>query len=78
MINTVSDLLVIRNLCVKARPRKSVLIKEIYATMRPPMWTKVNNDGSSRGNPGVAGCGGIFRNYRGFSVVHLLWRHVHL
>lgn len=35
--------------------------------MPPPMWTKVNIDGSSHGNPGVAGCGGIFRNCRGFS-----------
>ncbi|MCI14308.1 ribonuclease H protein [Trifolium medium] len=32
---------------------------------QPPLntWIKCNIDGASKGNPGIAGCGGIFRNH---------------
>lgn len=32
----------------------------------PPTWHKVNFDGAAQGQPGIAACGGIVRNYRGF------------
>ncbi|KAL2235277.1 UNVERIFIED_CONTAM: putative ribonuclease H protein [Sesamum indicum] len=31
-------------------------------------WLKLNMDGASKGNPGVAGAGGIIRNYLGQTV----------
>ena len=39
----------------------------------PDMWVKLNLDGASRGNPGPAGCGGVFRGplgkwLAGFSI----------
>ena len=37
---------------------------------KPPSgWTKLNMNGASLGNPGVAGCGGIMRDERGNWVV---------
>ncbi|XP_028772275.1 uncharacterized protein LOC114729445 [Neltuma alba] len=32
-------------------------------------WVKVNSDGSSRGNPGRAGCGGVIRDHHGAWIV---------
>ena len=32
---------------------------------RPVNWVKLNSDGSSMGNPGLAGGGGLIRNERG-------------
>ena len=37
---------------------------------RPPQgWMKLNTDGSANGNPGLAGCGGVIRNYAGQWVI---------
>jgi ribonuclease HI len=43
-------------------PRVPIL-KEVC--WQPPLWNcfKCNIDGASRGNPGIAACGGIFRNH---------------
>ncbi|XP_028801779.1 uncharacterized protein LOC114756966 [Neltuma alba] len=32
-------------------------------------WVKVNSDGSSMGNPGRAGCGGVIRDHHGAWIV---------
>ncbi|GLT63634.1 hypothetical protein SLA2020_361840 [Shorea laevis] len=38
----------------------------------PPLWYKINTDGSTVGNPSYAGCGGIVRDFRGLWVVGFL------
>ncbi|PNY11098.1 ribonuclease H [Trifolium pratense] len=42
---------------------RTPVIKEIYC--QPPLlnWIKCNIDGASCENPGIASCGGIFRNH---------------
>ncbi|CAJ2660415.1 unnamed protein product [Trifolium pratense] len=49
------------------------VIKEVW--WHPPLynWVKCNTDGSALGNPGIASCGGLFRDYTatflgGFSI----------
>ena len=41
-------------------------IAQVSWNLPPNSWIKVNIDGSARGTPGHAGCGGIFRTCRGF------------
>lgn len=67
MHNTVKDLLILTHFQASPNRKKCPKIVEICPVFPPPSWTKVNIDGCSRGNPGTAGCGGFFWNYRGFS-----------
>ncbi|KAL0291521.1 UNVERIFIED_CONTAM: putative ribonuclease H protein [Sesamum angustifolium] len=39
--------------------------KIVYRLKPDPSWVKLNTDGDSKGNPGVAGAGGIVRDYEG-------------
>ena len=66
MINSQTDLLRLRALGLKGKPRKAPVIHSIQWQPPPPGWMKVNTDGCSRGQPGPSSCGGIFRNCRGF------------
>ena len=66
MSNSQSDLLVLKNLGVSLHPNPSPNIIPVRWLPPPPDWIKVNTDGAARGAPGPSGCGGIFRNYRGF------------
>lgn len=50
----------------KRRYLGSKTIKEVRWVMPPHCWTKANIDGTTRGNPGEAACGGVFRMYMGF------------
>jgi hypothetical protein len=45
-------------------PRPARIIEVLWS---PPLvgWFKCNTDGTSMGNPGLAACGGLFRNHRG-------------
>lgn len=43
------------------------MMREIRCLMPQPGWTKVNIDGTARGQPGHSGCWGISRIYVGFS-----------
>lgn len=42
-------------------------LEEIYVRWLCPRpgWVKLNTDGASKGNPGLAGCGEIIRGHRG-------------
>ncbi|KAL0443394.1 UNVERIFIED_CONTAM: putative ribonuclease H protein [Sesamum latifolium] len=39
--------------------------KTIYWLKPEPGWVKLNTNGASKGNPGLAGAGGIVRDYEG-------------
>ena len=66
MKNSQEDLITLHNLGVKGRPANSPAIIQVRWNFPPQGWTKVNIDGAAKGAPGKAGCGGIFRNCRGF------------
>lgn len=41
------------------------MIKQIHWDKPEERWTKLNTDGSSLGNPGLAGGGGVIRDWTG-------------
>ena len=55
------------NAFVSVPKRKLKPKSEIVVRWEPPLdnWTKLNVDGASRGNPGLAGGGGVIRGHRG-------------
>lgn len=59
--NSIDDFRILKLFAVKVHVSKSPKIIEVCR--HPPLreWTKCNSDGASRGNPGHAFCGGIFR-----------------
>ncbi|GAU50508.1 hypothetical protein TSUD_234280 [Trifolium subterraneum] len=61
--NSIRDFIVLKKFNVIIHHPKAPVLKEIL--WQPPLfcWTKCNIDGASKGNPGLAGCGGIFRNH---------------
>ena len=60
MINTLKDLLIIKQFGLMCKPPKAPRIVEVICY--PPLygWVKCNMDGLSKGSSGIAGCGGIF------------------
>ena len=64
--NLQDDLLILHNIGVPGKYPSSPSFIEVSWNLPPPGWLKVNIDGSSKGAPGVFGCGGIFKNCRGF------------
>ncbi|KAK9288313.1 hypothetical protein L1049_016764 [Liquidambar formosana] len=66
MGNSVLDVQILHSLHLKGIPRKAPKVIPVF--WHPPIadWIKVNTDGLSKGNPGIAASGGVFRNYRGF------------
>ncbi|CAJ2628350.1 unnamed protein product [Trifolium pratense] len=59
---SIRDFIILKHFNVNIHHPKTPVIKEII--WQPPLfnWVKCNIDGASKGNPGLAGCGGIFRN----------------
>ncbi|KAF5178256.1 hypothetical protein FRX31_032156, partial [Thalictrum thalictroides] len=53
---------ILHNLELQTRVKKPLQVMECYWCAPPPGYVKVNTDGASRGNPGQAGWGLIFRN----------------
>ncbi|XP_015936169.1 uncharacterized protein LOC107462117 [Arachis duranensis] len=49
----------------KEGQRKNKIETNICWECPPEDWMKVNTDGAAKGNPGMAGCGGLIRNYQG-------------
>ncbi|KAJ4960664.1 hypothetical protein NE237_020574 [Protea cynaroides] len=65
IIQTGEDLRIAKLLHLETTKGRKTPIKELY--WRPPMhgWCKINFDGSSIGNPGMAGARGVIRNPSG-------------
>ncbi|GAU51630.1 hypothetical protein TSUD_414540 [Trifolium subterraneum] len=61
--NSIRDFIILKHFNVTTHHPKTPVIKEII--WQPPLfnWIKCNIDGASKGNPGLAGCGGVFRNH---------------
>lgn len=66
MKNSISDLLILHRCGIKGRAAKAPSIVEMQWKPPEPGWIKISMDGSPNGSLGMAGCGGIFRTYRGF------------
>ncbi|OVA10817.1 Ribonuclease H domain [Macleaya cordata] len=66
MKNNLSDLFILRHFRLAARPRRAPSIIQVNWALPLAGWIKINTNGSSHGNPGLSGYGGIFRNCRGF------------
>jgi ribonuclease HI len=62
--NSIRDFILLKHFKVCIHHPSLTVIKEILWT--PPLfpWIKCNIDGAAKGNPGLAGCGGVFRNHR--------------
>ncbi|GAU37904.1 hypothetical protein TSUD_163410 [Trifolium subterraneum] len=60
--NSIRDFIVLKHFKVSIHPPKIPLLKEVL--WQPPLvnWIKCNIDGAAKGNPGIAACGGVFRN----------------
>lgn len=60
--SAISDFTILKHFNVNIKPPKPQIIKEVI--WNPPVlnWTKCNTDGAALGNPGLAACGGLFRN----------------
>ncbi|XP_042505477.1 uncharacterized protein LOC122082041 [Macadamia integrifolia] len=73
VIRTTADLLCCRKLGLHAVPGDPPSILEVIWCKPPLTWSKINIDGSSMGNPGRAGGGGVIRDSNGkviFSFKH--------
>lgn len=66
MYNSQDELLILRNFFLIGKAGRAPRIISVRWQPPPPGWTKVNIDGSARGQPGQSSCGGVFRNCRGF------------
>ncbi|CAJ2636465.1 unnamed protein product [Trifolium pratense] len=67
------EFIILKVFDVNVHHPKTPVIKEVL--WKPPLynWVKCNTDGSALGSPGLASCGGIFRDYTatflgGFSI----------
>ncbi|XP_042484214.1 uncharacterized protein LOC122064565 [Macadamia integrifolia] len=64
-VKTMYDLICCRKLGIPIQRSHPKSILEVFWCRPEANWIKLNFDGSSRGNPGRAGAGGIFRDHRG-------------
>lgn len=62
MYADVPELVILKAFRVDCHPKKVPLIKQISWFPPSCSWLKCNTDGCARGAPGLAACGGIFRN----------------
>jgi hypothetical protein len=60
--SSIEDFVLLNAFSVKIKYGRASRIKEVI--WQPPMfyWIKCNKDGASMGNPGLASCGGIYRD----------------
>ncbi|GAU22346.1 hypothetical protein TSUD_106740 [Trifolium subterraneum] len=60
--NSIRDFIVLKHFKVSIHPPKIPLLKEVLWQAPLVNWIKCNIDGAAKGNPGIAACGGVFRN----------------
>ena len=65
MCNSVDELCLFHSLGIHGRSMKAPQIHEVTWLTPHAFQVKVNTDGAARGSPGLAGCGGIFRDNLG-------------
>ena len=66
MKNTISNLLIIKTFKLQIKIPKAPSILKVQWNNPPPSWIKVNTNDAANGSPGLAGCGSILKNYKGF------------
>lgn len=62
---SVDEFLILKHFSIEVHPPKAPSIIQVNNHKRLCGWIKVKSDGASRGNPGIAACGGIFRDSSG-------------
>lgn len=62
MSASVDELTILRHFKVAGHARKAPIIKRVDSYPPPCYWVKCNSDGAARGSPGMAACGGLFRD----------------
>ncbi|KAK2381212.1 hypothetical protein QL285_068838 [Trifolium repens] len=62
--SSIRDFILLKNFNVCIHALAVPILKEVLWI--PPLnhWLKCNVDGAAKGNPGLAGCGGVFRDHR--------------
>ncbi|KAF5180300.1 Ribonuclease h domain, partial [Thalictrum thalictroides] len=68
MENSTQDLTIMKNLGLQTRFKSPPKVIECYWSLPPEGWIKVNMDGASKGNPGVAGWGAVSRRDDGAMI----------
>lgn len=66
--NSIADFCLLKACGVETKPRKSPAIIEVIWIPPPCYWIKCNMDGAAKGSPGLASCGGIFRDRSGATL----------
>jgi ribonuclease HI len=61
--NSIKDFSLLKHFRITIQPPKVPILKEIIWQPPPLNWIKCNTDGASNGNPGIASCGGVFRDH---------------
>ena len=64
--NSLADILILKTFKIHSSVSRAPKIIEMEWKRPNIGWIKVNMDEAANGSPGIAGCGGIFRTYRGF------------
>lgn len=62
MSNSIDEFSILRKFSVVGHPQKALMVKQINWFPPPCGRIKCNTDGAAKGFPGLAGCGGIFRD----------------
>ncbi|KAF5189663.1 hypothetical protein FRX31_020749 [Thalictrum thalictroides] len=68
MDNNTHDLGIMKQLGLQTRIKPPPKVIECYWSLPPRGWLKVNTDGASKGNPGIAGWGAVLRKDDGALV----------
>lgn len=61
---TITEFAFLKSFCISGHVGSAPSIREVVWSPPPCFWVKCNSDGTARGSPGLAACGGIFRDYR--------------
>jgi len=67
--NSIRDFTILKTFNVNIHNPGESQIKEIICQPPFPSWFKCNTDGASKGNPGISGCGGIFRDHAAEAIL---------